>query len=199
MMNRKIYVASSWRNGEQPEVVARLRKACAAVYDFKNPPDNSGFGWEEVMTYHPKKEEKVRADDYLEALQHPRAVEGFDADMAAMQWADTFVLVLPCGRSAHLELGWAAGAGKETFILLDGEGAGLVTPELMYRMVDGLFTDVDALVERLELGVRRRRGALSLHVGHTHAATPPQPFNPLPGSGFSVDRATSGLEAIADV
>ena len=30
------------------------------------------------------------------------------------RWDDTFVLVLPCGRSAHLELGWAVGQGKRT-------------------------------------------------------------------------------------
>jgi hypothetical protein len=71
---------------------------------------------------------------YMEALQHPRSVEGFDSDFAAMQKADTFVLVLPCGRSAHLELGWAVGAGKRTAILLEDP----CTPELMYRMVDYL-------------------------------------------------------------
>jgi len=48
------------------------------------------------------------------------------------------VLVLPCGRSAHLELGWAAGQGKRTAILLDGPQ---VTPELMYKMVDHISTD----------------------------------------------------------
>jgi hypothetical protein len=72
--------------------------------------------------------------DYLAALDHPRAVEGYVSDFDAMQRADTFVLVLPCGRSAHLELGWAVGAGKRTAILLEDP----CTPELMYRMVDHL-------------------------------------------------------------
>ena len=48
-----------------------------------------------------------------------------------MEWADAFVLLMPCGRSAHLEAGWAIGAGKPTAILLSaGE------PELMYKMAD---------------------------------------------------------------
>lgn len=38
----KIYVASSWRNPYQPEVVAALRKAGHQVYDFRNPEDNPG-------------------------------------------------------------------------------------------------------------------------------------------------------------
>ena len=36
----KIYVASSWRNPYQPEVVAALKKAGHEVYDFRNPKDN---------------------------------------------------------------------------------------------------------------------------------------------------------------
>jgi hypothetical protein len=70
---------------------------------------------------------------YLAGIDHPRAIEGFDADFDAMERADTCVLVLPSGRSAHLELGWFVGQGKRTAILLDGPN---VTPELMYRMVD---------------------------------------------------------------
>lgn len=70
--------------------------------------------------------------EYLRMLDHPRAREGFAADFAAMQKADTFVMVLPCGKSAHLELGWATGAGKRTAILLENP----VEPELMYLCAD---------------------------------------------------------------
>lgn len=64
--------------------------------------------------------------------------------MGALLECDACVLVMPCGRSAHLELGWAAGAGKDTAILLfDGE------PELMYQMVDLLASDVSQVVEWL--------------------------------------------------
>jgi hypothetical protein len=83
----------------------------------------------------PKKgSDLVTVETYLAMLAHPRAAAGFDADFAAMERADTFVLVLPCGRSAHLELGWAVGAGKRTAILLEDPAE----PELMYRMVDYL-------------------------------------------------------------
>lgn len=125
-----VYVASSWRNPVQPAVVAALRTAGIDCYDFRNPPNGAGFGWEQVGGRAFSDTESIPG--YLKMLDHPRAVEGFDADCAAMEKADTFVLVLPCGRSAHLELGWAVGAGKRTAILLDDP----VTPELMYRMVD---------------------------------------------------------------
>lgn len=85
------------------------------------------------------------AKDYLEMMRHPRALEGFTSDYAALQRADTVVMILPCGKSAHLELGWAAGAGKRTAILLEDP----VEPELMYGMVDHLSMDMMDLLDWL--------------------------------------------------
>lgn len=138
-----IYVASSWRCAMQPGVIHVLRAAGLDAYDFRNPPNGAGFGWEEVMPAYVPGSERTSVEDYLAGLEHPRAVEGFDSDFAAMEKADTFVLVLPCGRSAHLELGWAVGAGKRTAILLDGPD---VTPELMYKMVDLVTPSVHELL-----------------------------------------------------
>lgn len=132
MTGTRIYVASSWRNMMQQGVVHILRAAKFDVYDFKNPPGATGFHWREVGLQRNNEESEVH--QYLVALDHPRAIEGFNADFDAMKNADVFVLVLPCGRSAHLELGWAVGAGKRTAVLLDDP----CTPELMYKMVDYL-------------------------------------------------------------
>lgn len=138
-----VYVASSWRNGTQPIVVATLRAAGIDCYDFRNPGEGSvGFSWRQTRPdvdagfagVKPKGSDWETAHDYLAMIEHPRAVEGFDADFAAMNKADTFVMVLPCGKSAHLELGWAIGAGKRTAILLEDP----VEPELMYRAADFL-------------------------------------------------------------
>lgn len=132
VLTETIYVASSWRNTLQQGVVHTLRAAGFRVYDFKNPPNKTGFHWREVSLPHDN--DAADVGDYLRALEHPRSIEGFNSDFDAMQAADIFVLVLPCGRSAHLELGWAVGAGKRTAILLEDP----CTPELMYKMVDYL-------------------------------------------------------------
>jgi hypothetical protein len=58
------------------------------------------------------------ATQIVRMLSHPAAEDGFALDMGALEWCDACVLVLPCGRSAHLEAGWAAGAGKFTVGLL---------------------------------------------------------------------------------
>jgi hypothetical protein len=129
-----VYVASSWRNPMQEAVVRIIEGAGIECYDFKNPHGGTGFAWSDIDPNW----EAWSAEEYVRLLEHPVAIKGYESDFNAMQRADTFVLVLPCGRSAHLELGWAVGQGKRTCILTrDGE-----EPELMARMVDHIATDI---------------------------------------------------------
>ena len=114
----KIYVASSWRNQHQPQVVSFLRE------------QGHGFQWSQI-------DEDWRnwsTDQYRAALEHPIAQAGFKSDFDAMQWADVCVLVLPCGRSAHSEAGWMKGAGKKVIVYQIWEEE----PELMYKLFDGV-------------------------------------------------------------
>lgn len=110
----KIYLASSWRNPEQPDAVQLLRNAGHEVYDFRNPPGGipNGFRWSELDPNW----EAWSATAYREKLKSPLAQRWFNSDFDGMKWADVGILLLPCGRSAHLELGWMAGAGKRTII-----------------------------------------------------------------------------------
>lgn len=144
MITRKIYLASSWRNVHQPHVLDSLKMAGHEVYDFRHPtgPDSSGFAWSELD---PDWEAWDRRRFAIN-LGHGIAQEGYENDWSAMEWADTGVLLLPSGRSAHLEAGYFAGApGKRLFILLleDQE------PELMYKMGTICLT-VPALIAALE-------------------------------------------------
>ena len=46
---RRIYLASSWRNMQQPALVAWLRDIGHEVYDFRNPgPGDNGFSWKSI-------------------------------------------------------------------------------------------------------------------------------------------------------
>lgn len=121
----KVYVASSWKNQEQPEVVSALREWGHEVYDFKD----DGFSWAVIDPDW----ECWDIDTYMNALNHEAANRGFARDFCAMKWADVFVLVLPSGRSAHLEAGWALGQGKPTCILLSHKD---FESDLMYKMAD---------------------------------------------------------------
>lgn len=134
----KIYLASSWRNTEQPRVLKLLRDAGQDVYDFRNPAaGDQGFQWRQVALVKP-----ATVANFRQALAHPRAVRSFQHDAGALAEADCCVLLLPCGRSAHLEAGWAAGSGKLLIVYtLDGE-----EPELMYKWAhDVVGNDVELL------------------------------------------------------
>lgn len=144
----RIYLASSWRNAFQPGYVTELRAWGHEVYDFRNPPHvERGFAWSEIDPDW----QAWKADDYIRLLTtHPIAARGYMSDFRGMEWADTFVLLLPCGRSAHLEAGWAAGRGKRLIIVThDGE-----EPELMALMANHIVSGLDGLMAVLGSGDR---------------------------------------------
>jgi hypothetical protein len=130
----KIYVASSWKNTIQPSVVSFLRERGHEVFDFKNPHGKKGFSWSLIA----EGWKNWTHSEYIEALFHPEAESGFKNDFDAMNWADVFVLVLPCGASAHTEAGWAAGAGK--LVLVVNLSIGGFEAELMYKTFDSYIS-----------------------------------------------------------
>jgi hypothetical protein len=138
----KIYVASSWRNADQPWVVHKLRAHGHEVYDFRHHERfNKGFHWSHIDPDW----KNWSMGQFRSQLGHELAVLGFNSDFDAMKWADTCVLVQPCGRSAHLEAGYFVGAGKTLIILLsDGE------PELMYSMATHICASLDEVLAILE-------------------------------------------------
>ena len=140
----KFYVASSWRNLGQPAVVEMLRSLGHEVYDFRNPPNKSSFQWAAIS----EAWQSWTFPDYLRSLLHPDARAGYREDWNAMEWADAFVLVMPSGRSAHLEAGYAVGAGKPLFIYFTDTSG--FEPELMYKMADGIGDAPDELFDWVE-------------------------------------------------
>lgn len=138
MSNKKlIYVASSWRNNQQQYLIKLLRELGHEVYDFKNPlPGKSGFGWSEMDTNWLNWSPAI----YLDYLNNDLANTGFALDWNAMEWADTGVLLLPCGRSAHLEAGYFVGSKKDLHIVLSDDK---FEPELMYKMTKNIYVSLE--------------------------------------------------------
>lgn len=134
----RIYVASSWRNDYQPEVVKALREDGHNVYDFK---DSEGFHWSEVD----EKWKEWTPESYLIGLSHPCAQRGFNRDMEALRNCEACVYVMPCGPSASMEMGWAAGVGKLVLVYIPA----LREPDLMIKMADFISTDLHAICKRL--------------------------------------------------
>jgi len=139
-MRLSIYVASSWRNEHQQDVVRALRLAGHEVYDFRAA---EGFSWKDIDSNW----KNWTTEEYKRALEHPLAKKGYEADMAALMGADLCVLVLPAGRSAAYEFGHHCGRTGRPGIVYIPEPC---EPELMFRassIVEKL-EDVLALAER---------------------------------------------------
>lgn len=146
-MKRKIYLASSWKNELQPNAVKILRKAGHEVYDFRNPATGqNGFSWSNIDT----KWHEWTAVQFIYGLMHPVAQNGYQLDKKALDWADTCVVLLPCGKSAHLEAGYSIGNGKETFFVMHEP---FIEAELMYLLggANNVYPDLQSLLPRLSL------------------------------------------------
>lgn len=83
-------------------------------------------------------------EECIKNLIHPVAEKGFKADMGPMLWANTCVMVLPCGRSAHAEAEWFAGKGLKTTVYMPEK------PELMYKLFDRVIGNSQELVDYLQ-------------------------------------------------
>ena len=154
----RIYVASSWRNDYQPEVVRALREVGHEVFDFRHPRDrDDGFHWSEID----KEWKQWTPEVYRDRLNHPLAEAGFKSDFDAMNWCEAVVAVQPFGRSSSLELGWAVGSGKFTVLLLDnGE------PELMVKMVDRICCGLGEVLLELQQYEGDLKLARKCHCGY---------------------------------
>lgn len=142
-MRPRVYLASSWCNEEQPEAVDRVRAAGFKVYDFRCPLDNggTGFHWSDIDP----EWQTWDVETYRVALQHTLAIDGFNSDFTAMEASDACLLLLPCGRSAHLEAGYFVGARKPLVVVVAGD----LEPELMYAMTPYIAKDIDEGIEML--------------------------------------------------
>ena len=137
----KIYVASSWKNNIQPLVIQKLKNEGLDVYDFRS---GDGFHWEELD----RNWKNWKPEEFVDILKQPIVENNFNDDFSALKHSNVVIMVNPCGSSAHLELGYAIGANKITAILLsDGQ------PELMYKMADKIFTDINELISWIKTAV----------------------------------------------
>ena len=140
----KIYVASSWRNQCQQEIVELLRQHGHKVYDFKHPhyDERWGFSWNDVDTNW----QNWNIRQIISGMEHPIAKKGFNTDLKAMVDSDICVLLLPCGKSAHAEAGYMAGIGKRVVVAMFQQQEA----ELMYKLFDKIVTNKNELVSYIE-------------------------------------------------
>jgi hypothetical protein len=137
-MTPYVYVVGSLRNGIIPEIANNLQEQ---------------LGWRVFADWHAsgpegddhwQRYERARGvTSIVEALARPFAQNTFQFDRGHLAFASHVVLVMPAGKSACLELGWALGRGAKGYVLF------LEEPErwdVMFAFADGVFTEITPLV-----------------------------------------------------
>lgn len=136
------FISGRWRNRQNVLGVAeKLRTQDKSVYCFaENEYDAHGIKFDS----NPEADEE-RAMAEFEALSdwqtNPTFRQIFEDDMNALKDSEEFVLVLPAGLSAHMELGVAYGLGKKCYGIGSPEKA-----ETLYLMFDEIYADVEAFI-----------------------------------------------------
>lgn len=108
----RVYLISSLRHPNVISQAEALRAAGHEVFDswYAAGPEADDY-WQKYVT--------ARGMSYEEALREYAAQHVFNFDRTHLDRADAVVLLMPAGKSGHLELGYAIGKGKRGFILLD--------------------------------------------------------------------------------
>ena len=109
---KQIYIIGSLRNEKIPHIAKELRKIGHLVFDdwFSPGPEADEF-W--------RKYEKVRGSSYKEALRNAAATHVFEFDKFHIDESQIGVLIMPAGKSGHLELGYMIGQGKPCFVFFE--------------------------------------------------------------------------------
>lgn len=130
-----IYLIGSLRNPEIPRLGNKLREIGHDVFDdWHAAGPTADDEW--------KRYSQEKGQDYRGALSDYAAKHVFDFDYHHLNRCDAGVLVLPAGRSGHLELGYLVGRGKRGYVLLDNPDRW----DVMYQFCEKVFFSEEELI-----------------------------------------------------
>lgn len=132
----KIYIATSWKNNVNAIIVGNLLKSYDHyVYIFCDPMEPAA-----QISLKLRKDDKTKLWDSWNALRTSEVKEIFESDFQQLKECDLVLLLTPSGKSAHMEAGYAVGAGK-ALVILDHPVLG--EWDAMYCMADAVFRSYD--------------------------------------------------------
>jgi nucleoside 2-deoxyribosyltransferase len=132
----RIYLATSWKNNVTAIIVGNLLKAHGhIVYIFCDPAEPAA-----QISLGLRKEDRTKLWDSWNALKTHEVQEIFESDFKELKACDLVLLMTPSGKSAHMEAGYAVGAGK-VLVILDHPILG--EWDAMYGMANAIFRSYD--------------------------------------------------------
>jgi len=145
LVDKTVYLIGALANNRLPHVANLIRKkiGCEVFDDWWAPgPYADAY----LRDYAHK-----RGLSYKEVLHTYAAKHIFEFDKGHLDCSHAAVLVMPAGKSGHLELGYFIGTGKPGFVLFDK------TPkrvDLMYQFATDLFFSENEMIEGLRYALR---------------------------------------------
>lgn len=130
------------RNEAIPSIGQYLRDATG--YEIFNDWHSAGPDADDFLRDH----YRGRGASYREGIHSYAAKHIFNFDKYHLDRSDAGVLVMPAGKSAHLEMGYLVGQGKPVYILFDKE------PE-RFEVMHNFATDIFFNLEDLSVALKR--------------------------------------------
>jgi nucleoside 2-deoxyribosyltransferase len=141
---KTFFISSKWRNRDKVvELTEKLRALEFKVISFLEYPINK-----EVVTRDPEEamKEWESTPDWGKNLRVRQVAE---EDDRSIRKADSLILLLPAGVSAHLEAGYARGLGKECILIGKPEKT-----ESGYLRFKAIYETIDEFIDALRLTKR---------------------------------------------
>ena len=140
-MTKSVYIIGALRNPAVPTLANDIQSlGIEGFADWYSPGPDADDYWRDYS--------RARGLTYEQALKSHAATHIFEFDKFHLDRCDAAVLLMPAGKSGHLELGYMIGTGKPGYILFDEE------PErydIMVQFATKIFFKRSSLLAELEL------------------------------------------------
>ena len=143
-----LYLIGSLRDRKVPIIGEQLRQTTQyEIFDQWWTASEDADDW--LRDYF-----RYRKMSYKDAIHSYAARHIFDFDKHHLDRADVGVLVMPAGKSCHLELGYLVGQGKPGYVLFDTEPERV---DIMYNFATNIFFNIEDLISELKSNAISKR------------------------------------------
>ncbi len=138
-MKYDYFIAWRWRNKEQILYLTKLiREKGKTVYCFAEDK-------EYIDAVDPDPEQFMIKFEALENWQQdPMVKQIFEEDMDGLKSSENFILLLPAGKSAHMEAGIAYGMGKKCILVGEQKET-----ESLYLIFSETYASIEEFIDQI--------------------------------------------------
>lgn len=143
-MKYQYFIASRWRNkADVLDLAHKLEAKGKKVFNFIEG-DGTRYELKDLEEKH-EPEEFMKHFESIPNWKTSRAIkEIFDFDMEALRESEALILLLPAGKSAHIEAGVSYGLGKKTIAIGEQKEA-----EASYMIFDEMYSTVEEFLKSI--------------------------------------------------